>query len=292
MLQLPLALTLVLGTPDVDVSLTPSAQVLPAGCIAEIELVLSAASPTTVAAVDAVLSWNPSELELLGATPSAAGWLATGFLNDPDGINDDTTDGDAIFTALANPGAPPSLPPDLVVATFEFRVLGSGSVALLPSLGTFGATEVVGAIPGQDLTGSLSAPASVTATFVPAAEVVRTGSPPNPPAFLPGVTSGPLIGGVWDPVIDHTSFQPSAVLDFVGISLTPTNIPLAPYGTLLCLPPAIAPFLTSSPGVPFTIPVPDNCAFAGLTLCTQGLSADALGNVELANALDITLGNV
>jgi hypothetical protein len=70
----------------------------------------------------------------------------------------------------------------------------------------------------------------------PASEVVRLGVPPNPAAFLPGVTSGPVLGGVWDPRLDHAAFAPGAVLDLAAISDAALNVPTA-FGTLLCDPP-------------------------------------------------------
>ncbi len=122
----------------------------------------------------------------------------------------------------------------------------------------------------------------------PAAEVVRLGAPPNPPGFLPGVTSGPVIGATWDPVIDHTILQPGAILDFVGVSGTVTNIP-SPLGTILC---GTAPgiVLTSGAGVPFAAAIPADCGLIGAALCTQGGSVDAIGAIALANALDLTIG--
>ena len=69
---------------------------------------------------------------------------------------------------------------------------------------------------------------------VPAAEIVRLGVPPNPPALLPGVTSGPILGQTWDPVIDHTTFLPASILDVLFVTPTGTNLPLPPLGTLLC----------------------------------------------------------
>ncbi len=121
-----------------------------------------------------------------------------------------------------------------------------------------------------------------------AAEVVRLGSPPNPPAFLPGVSGGPVIGTTWDPVVDHTTFQPTAVLDFVGISGVFSNVPSV-VGTILCgtSPPIVA---TSPAGAPFAIAVPADCSAIGAALCAQGGSIDAIGAIALANGLDITIG--
>ncbi|MEM7308363.1 MAG: FG-GAP-like repeat-containing protein [Planctomycetota bacterium] len=123
---------------------------------------------------------------------------------------------------------------------------------------------------------------------VAAAEVVRLGTPPNPAALMPGVTSGPLVGEVWDPVIDHTGFVPGAVVDLLGVSLAPLNVPTV-LGTLLCNPAVSVPFVTA-PGVPFAVPVPGECALAGATLCAQGATQDSGGSIALTNALDVTVG--
>lgn len=123
-----------------------------------------------------------------------------------------------------------------------------------------------------------------------AAEVSRLGSPANPNAFQPGVTSPPIVGKTWDPRIDHTTFLPAAQLDFVLVSDQTSNTSIPPYGTLLCTLPTIIEAPTSPAGVPFALPVPSNCNLIGLTLCTQGLSVDGGGGARLTNALDITIG--
>ncbi len=120
-------------------------------------------------------------------------------------------------------------------------------------------------------------------------EVVRLGTPPNPAALLPGLTSGPVIGATWDPAIDHTTFMPEATRDLLLISLSPVNINLGFPGTLLCnYEQGIARF-NSAPGVPFSIPVPNDCTLVGVELCTQGVSFVG-GLFQLTNALDITVG--
>ncbi len=123
----------------------------------------------------------------------------------------------------------------------------------------------------------------------PSAEVVRLGTPPNPAAFLPGVTSGPIPCEVWDPVVDHSSFLPFALSDVMGISTTPINVPSS-IGTFLCTPPAPSLIFAKSPAFPFQIPVPGDCALIGTTVCAQVLSRDFFGNVALTNALDVTIG--
>ena len=67
---------------------------------------------------------------------------------------------------------------------------------------------------------------------------VRLGTPPNPNAYLPG-TTGPILGAVWDPRIDHTSFATGAGFDFMAVSGMTSNIP-TPIGTILC---GTTPFL-------------------------------------------------
>lgn len=144
-------------------------------------------------------------------------------------------------------------------------------------------------VPRDDDAGSESGSALWLAESA-ATESVRLGTPPNPFALLPGVTSGPVLGATWDPVIDHTTFLPGATLDLLGITVNPLNVPLPPFGTLLCDPTVIAAIPTSPAGVPFAIPVPYDCALAGASLCTQGASLNAAGNLLLTNALDLVLG--
>ncbi len=122
------------------------------------------------------------------------------------------------------------------------------------------------------------------------AEVVRVGAPANPSAFLPGVTTGPVICETWDPVIDHTTFFPTAVFDTVGLALAPLNLPFPPAGTILCDFFSFNPILfTVAAGTPFAIPFPNQCNLVGVSLCSQGLSTDGFA-VLLTNALDLTVG--
>ena len=122
-------------------------------------------------------------------------------------------------------------------------------------------------------------------------EVVRLGVPPNPDALRPGVTSGPVIGKVWDPRIDHTTFLPSATFDFMGITANSLNVDLPPIGTLLCDPAQIVSIEAVAAGTPFGVPIPNDCAFVGVVVCTQGVSLDTFGSLHFTNALDITIGS-
>ncbi len=123
-----------------------------------------------------------------------------------------------------------------------------------------------------------------------ATETVRLGTPPNPNAFLPGVTSRPLVGQTWDPVVDHTTFHTSAILDILIIDLgAPINF-LTGWGTLLCNIPPSSQIFSNPAGIPFAVPVPLDCAFVGLSACSQ-VGSFAPGNIQLTNALDIVIGS-
>ena len=167
------------------------------------------------------------------------------------------------------------------------------SGAITPTTMPFGAT------------GGLTATASDTAAYLAggggqilvytpcpaqaASETVRLGTPANPSALLPGATGAPIVGSTWDPVIDHSSFAPAAIFDFLAVSATSSNI-ASPLGTILC---GVSPFLVvsnPSPGSPFAVAIPGDCVNVGLALCTQGASISASGSIELANALDIVIG--
>ncbi|MFO0839495.1 MAG: hypothetical protein U1D55_13345 [Phycisphaerae bacterium] len=128
------------------------------------------ATPRSVSALEAILSWNPGQLQLIGSTQVGAGYsfFVTGFLPDPDGINTTFADGNALFTALAQPGSPAVAPisssAGLVVTTFQFQALTvncDARVQFLASSGTFGRTRVFdGAIANLEVTGSISSQAS------------------------------------------------------------------------------------------------------------------------------------
>jgi hypothetical protein len=289
--MIPLYLLLPLcGGANVDISLVGNPASVPTGCIAEVDLVLTPVAPTTVVAVDVILSWNPAQLEFVQALPAGGSWLASGFLNDPDGINDDVRDGEAIYTLLVNPANPLALAASSVVATFEFRAHLDGAVGMLANSGIFGSTGVYGTTPGVALTGALAAPAAITAVDVPALELPRLGTPPNPNVFKPGITSGPVIGSIWDPFVDHSAFFPAALFDVIGITplQSPVDVP-TPWGVLLCDISGVLRLHFRPAGFPFAVPVPFKCELVGVNVCTQAASFDAV-DVLLTNALDLTIG--
>ena len=123
-------------------------------------------------------------------------------------------------------------------------------------------------------------------TCVTSAAIVRAGVPPNPLALSTGAGGAPAIGSTWEPVVDHASFLPGAVVDILGISAAPLNIPTS-YGTVLCTPPLIA--LPGAAGVPFSIPISGDCSIAGVSLCIQAASWDG-ATLAATNALDVTIG--
>lgn len=119
------------------------------------------------------------------------------------------------------------------------------------------------------------------------AQTVRLGSPPNPLALPPPSGGPPMIGRWWSPSIDHASFVPGAVLDFLGVGLASLNSP-TPFGTLLG--DATLILVGAVPGAPVPIPVPNVCELLGLPVTIQGASLDGQGVLFLTNALDVTIG--
>lgn len=125
----------------------------------------------------------------------------------------------------------------------------------------------------------------------PAGEVLRPGLPPNPIAFLPQPGGAPVLGSAWAPQVDHTSFVPDAILDFLLVSEVATNVEVPPFGTLLCGVNQPIWQQALAPGAPISVPVPDDCSFVGLDLCSQVLSVDPYGVGQLTNAIDLVIGD-
>lgn len=125
----------------------------------------------------------------------------------------------------------------------------------------------------------------------PSRQVTRVGTPPNPIGLLPGVTAAPIIGATWDPVVVPPLGGVVAIL-----LLDPTGATLSvptPFGTLLCQVPPPSFLFLGTPGIPFAVPVPNDCSLVGLTPCAQGGAILAVGPLvlELYNALDLTIGS-
>lgn len=121
-------------------------------------------------------------------------------------------------------------------------------------------------------------------------EVVRLGTPPNPPTLYPGATGPPTVGKLWEP-----GLQPGGDLsqnwNVLMLAGGPANLPNGPMGTLL-VNPAVPPFEFFPPfgNTSFEIPVPANCAFVGLPFHVQVVSIGPSETI-LTNALDCTIGS-
>lgn len=152
---------------EVDLVLAPAHQIAAQSSTVTIDFLAQAAIPQEFHAIDVILSWDPNYLDLEGADDSGTGyppgWFLSGFLPDPDGINDDLHDGDALFTVLAQPGTPATATPEgLLVAGFSFTgvALSDGAhVMFLPELGLDAQTRVYG--PSGDVTGDITSVATI-----------------------------------------------------------------------------------------------------------------------------------
>ncbi|MEM7308434.1 MAG: hypothetical protein AAF682_17265 [Planctomycetota bacterium] len=142
----------------------------------------------------------------------------------------------------------------------------------------------------------------ITFRLTSAKEEVRNSAlgAPNQAQLLPGASSGPVIGSVWDPRI-VASPGTTSLIDVMITAFGPADLPLlpGPNGVVLCnilTGPGIVDTNFSTPvgGVqqPFAIPFPDETSLLGITLCTQGGYADGTtpGLIHLTNAIDITIG--
>lgn len=117
---------------------------------------------------------------------------------------------------------------------------------------------------------------------------LRSGTPPNPNALLPG-DFGPQLGSHWQPYVDHDGFAPNAAIDLLGISGIPANLSL-PEGTLLLFLGPQTQFLSAPVGQAFSVPVPSDCTFLGTTVSVQAAAVEPNGDFRLTNALDLVLG--
>ncbi|MEQ1891551.1 MAG: hypothetical protein ABL998_03325 [Planctomycetota bacterium] len=125
-----------------------------------------------------------------------------------------------------------------------------------------------------------------TAHVVPGSVTPRVGAPANPLAFL-APAGYPRIGEAWLPFVEHTSFAPTALVDFVLLGAGSTNV-AGPGGTLLCSPPHTV--FTGAPGAPIELSIPFDAGLVGTSWCSQGGSFLPGGVIEYANALDFTIG--
>ena len=195
--SLPLALLALLAprvaAQQVDLVFSPAQSIVQVGDTVEVQLVAfaSGVSPVSYAAIDALLDWDPQHLLLVGVDDSLAAqpWLVSSFLLDPDGINASLADGDALYTALCQPGTPAVAPPaGAVVTTFQFVALletPNTPITLTPALGVYGQTAVYDYdTPGATLTGDISSSGLVR--IVPEPTAYCFGEPADCPCGNPG----------------------------------------------------------------------------------------------------------
>lgn len=173
------------------------------------------------------------------------------------------------------------------------------------SVSLFGTTLVVGAqsedssVGGVNGDGGDNGSPQAGAAYVfdggcepalPAAEVIRNGTPPNPVVLMPRSAYGPVVGALWDPRIEHTAFFPDPFADLLLVSANAVEVDLGPPGTLLCGPPYLATLFAPEPGERFQIPLPADCGLAGLVLHAQGVSSPDGLAFAFTNALELTFG--
>jgi len=121
------------------------------------------ASNQPISAMDVILQWDPTTLQLIGVINNGPfSWFQSGFPDDSglDGLNNTFADGDAKYTALgqfANPAL--ATPAGLLVTTIRFQAMAEtplNTVTIPLMLGNSTETGVYGtAVPGQDVTGTL-----------------------------------------------------------------------------------------------------------------------------------------
>ena len=162
----------------VDLTFHPATQTVEVGDLVEIDLIASSndAQDQLFAAIEAILlNWQPTYLGFLGVDDSGAGYPfgpVSHFLPDPDSINDDLNDGDALFVALAAPGEEVAAPPEgLVVTTLQFEALAETDGAVVGFLDEWPggvATTRVRRLDLTDVTGDISSTATVIVVPEPA----------------------------------------------------------------------------------------------------------------------------
>ncbi|MFT5152371.1 MAG: hypothetical protein ACI841_002369, partial [Planctomycetota bacterium] len=154
----------------IDLAFSPTQSIVQVGDSVDIRIVATADAITGIdyAAIDALLDYDLTYLALLGVddTDASENWFVSSFLPDPDGINDDLTDGNAIYTALASTSDPATaLPAGSIVTTLKFVAIletPGTTLSFLPTMGLWGGTDVYDFhVAGGILTGDFSDTASI-----------------------------------------------------------------------------------------------------------------------------------
>ena len=143
-------------------------------------------------AMGVILAWDDSRLELTAYVDNGPyDWLRSFFPNDSrlDGLNEPfdispgavpDNDGNAYYEAWTNFDGPAYATPEgLLITTFQFRALATGSTAIeiLADFGTDTHTRVLDSVvPGLDVTGLIGPPAQVTIVSCAAPAVEAEGA--------------------------------------------------------------------------------------------------------------------
>lgn len=199
------------GMANVNLDLRPDYQIATVGSTVYLTLyaVSDSASNQSIGAMDVIINWDPTKLQLVGFTNAGNGysWFQSGFLL-PGGLNASTSDGDAVWTAFAQPTGPAyATPSGLWVTRFAFQALTttSSTPVLIPqSEGSQSSTVYDGVVPNTDVTGSLESGAVV--------EIVPATYPATAFTIGPGSV---LFGGVFELQVsdnNHLFTRPGAVL--------------------------------------------------------------------------------
>lgn len=151
---------------DINLEWRPVMQTHPVGATLRVGLyaVSDSAEDQYLAAVDVIIAWSPTYIQLLGIDNAGSpGWLYSGFPDDPYQLNESIPpqDGDGFYNALANFGEPVAATPEgTLLTTFEFLALADTPSTILEILEEAGSPpgETVvydGFIPNLDVTGTL-----------------------------------------------------------------------------------------------------------------------------------------
>ena len=132
-------LTPILSHANVNLVLRPLRSDYRVGEVVQIDVVAISDQPTqTVSALDVIVKWNSLDLNPLSSSNSrcqdangAYSWFASGFIN-PTPLNDSRSDGDAVWSGLAQ-FLMPYVATDVgtVVTTLRFNALRKGSIGRL-----------------------------------------------------------------------------------------------------------------------------------------------------------------
>lgn len=149
----------------VDLEWRPMYQNVVGGDIVEIGLYAvpsDGVSTVSMSVIQVVLEWNPASLTLLNIKNNGPYvWFVSALPNEPCGLNDTWTDGDALYLAMAQlVGDPPFATPEgLLVTTFRFQATSETLANQLDIVATGNpqcdSVVLHGKIPSLDISGDL-----------------------------------------------------------------------------------------------------------------------------------------